>query len=276
MPEEFPYRALPGTPAIKFADGTDNIVRGLAFPFGGPFAGKDIHGETFGPDTELCLDWFPQGRPILFHHGLDGAVKTAVVGRQTEVETDDEGVWVKAQLDKRSRYYSRVRQLIDQQALGFSSGAMPHLVKTRKDGLIERWPWVELSLTPTEANPHGVVYAVKADYDYFDNNTEDEEPGNGAYSEHGGRVLADVSTFLERTDERVESRVKAGRTLSAANLEALRNLDGHLAGWEKDLAKKRERIAGLLNQSDPDAKKAIDDLETELLVADLRIAGLTL
>lgn len=273
--DDLPYKAMPGARAIKFADDTDNIIRGLALPFGGPFPGnKDIHGEAFGPETDLCLDWFPQGRPILFHHGLDGAVKTAVVGRQTDVETDDEGVWVKAQLDKRSRYYSRVKQLIDAAALGFSSGAMPHLVKTRKDGQIERWPWVELSLTPTEANPN-IVYAVKADVDYYDTDHEDEEPGNGAYADHGSRVLTDVAQFLERTDDRAESRTKSGRTLSAANLDALRGLDGHLAGWEQRLAKERARIADLLNRTDPDAKKAMDELETELLITDLRIAGLT-
>ncbi len=262
--------------AVKFADDTDNMIRGLAMPFGGPLDGRDVDGETFTPDTDLCLDWFPNGRPLLYHHGLDGELKTAVVGRQLEVETDEEGAWVKAQLDKRSRYYARVKQLIDQEALGFSSGAMPHLVKT-KNGVIERWPWVELSLTPTPANTHAQVYAVKADLSgFYDTTTEDEDAEHATYSDHAQRVLADVTGFLDRTDDRAESRIKAGRELSAANREALLALDGHLAGWAKDLATKGQQIRALLDRTDPAARKAVEELETELLVAELRVAGLPL
>ena len=261
--------------AVKFADGTDNIIRGLAVPFGGPFAGnKDISGEDFGPDTDLCLEWFPDGRPILFHHGLDGAVKTAVVGRQTEIEVDDEGAWVKAQLDKRSRYYSRVKQLIDAQALGFSSGAMPHLVKTRKDGHIERWPWVELSLTPTEANPFGAVYAVKSDVSAFTTDLIDEpgDPGPESFDDQAARVASAVGEFIKRAEARIEVRAaKAGRELSASNRTRLQSLDERLAA----LSDLRREVQEALSRTDPDAQKAVAELEVELLLSDLRRAGLT-
>lgn len=257
--------------AVKFADGTDNIIRGLAIPFGGPFAGnKDITGEDFGPDTDLCLDWFPQGRPILFHHGLDGVVKTAVVGRQIEVETDDEGAWVKAQLDKRSRYYSRVQQLIEAGGLGFSSGAMPHLIKTRKDGHIERWPWVELSLTPTEANPFGKVYAVKADLDYY---TTDEptDSGSESFDVQAERVASQVADLVSRADARIEVRAaKAGRELSASNRTWLQSLDERLAA----LSELRREVQVALARTDPGTKKAADELAIELLVGDLARGGL--
>lgn len=259
--------------AVKFADGTDNIIRGLAVPFGGPFAGnKDITGEDFGPDTDLCLDWFPQGRPILFHHGLDGSLKTAVVGRQTDVEVDDEGAWVKAQLDKRSRYYSRVKQLIDQQALGFSSGAMPHLVKTRKDGHIERWPWVELSLTPTEANPFGAVYAVKADLSGFTTDLidEPEDTGSESFDDQAARVASAVGEFVKRAEARIEVRAaKAGRELSSSNRTWLQSLDERLGA----IAELRREVQEALNRTDPDAKKAVAELEVELLLSDLQRSG---
>src|SRR5688572_11577720 len=56
--------------AVKFVDGSDTLIEGLAVPYGGSFGkGKDLHGEDFGPDTDLALDWFPEeGRPFLFHH----------------------------------------------------------------------------------------------------------------------------------------------------------------------------------------------------------------
>jgi hypothetical protein len=263
--------------AVKFADEDDDgsMIRGLAIPFGGPIKGKDIDGEDFGPDTDLCLDWFPDGRPILYHHGINGAIKTSVIGRQVALETDDEGVWVKAELDKASRWYSRVKKLIDQGALGFSSGAMPHLVKATKSGHITRWPWVELTLTPTRANPNAALaYAVKGSVDDITDTGDGQE--HGPYTEHGERVLADVHGFLERTDDRAESRLKVGRELSAANREALTKLDGHLAGWERDVATKRKRIQDLLarTESAPAAKSEDSTaLEAELLISELRRAG---
>lgn len=258
--------------AVKFEDGSDTKISGLAIPFGGPFAGKDIDGEDFGPDTDLCLDWFPDGRPLLYHHGLNGAVKTEVVGHQTALAIKDDGAWVQGELDKASRWYAKVKKLLEKGALGFSSGAMAHLVKTRKDGHIERWPWVELSFTPTRANPAAVAYAVKADRGDF---LIDEAGGSedGPYSDHGERVLADVGGFLERTDDRAEMRGKVGRSLSVADRDAMTRLDGHLAGWEEQLAKKRQRIQEALTRTDPDASKAVVELEAELLVSELRREG---
>lgn len=258
--------------AVKFAEDDEDgtVIEGLAIPFGGPIKGKDIDGEFFDKDTDLALDWFPDGRPILYHHGLHGAVKTEVVGRQKTVTVGDEGGFVTGELDKRSRWYARVKKLIDAGALGFSSGAMPHLVQTNKSGHIKRWPWVELSLTPTPAHPGAVAYAVKADASAF--TTDGDGPEDGPYTDHGERVLADVAGFLERTDDRVEARTKVGRELSTANREALRELDGHLAGWVTEIAAKRERIHGLLGP-DADAGKAMQELETELLVSELRRSG---
>ena len=40
---------------------------------------RDLEGEYFTPDTELGLDWYDR-RPVLFHHGMDGQVKSAVIG----------------------------------------------------------------------------------------------------------------------------------------------------------------------------------------------------
>src|SRR5574338_142923 len=117
--------------AVKFVAGSDNLIEGLAVPYGGPFSGKDLHGESFGPDTDLALDWFPnEGRPALFHHGLDPELKTSVVGRQVEREERDAGHWVRVQLDRRNRYFDQIKQMVDEGALSFSSGSIGHLVKT--------------------------------------------------------------------------------------------------------------------------------------------------
>ncbi len=148
--------------AVKFVKGSDFEIEGLAIPFGGPKAGKDLDGEDFGADTDLALDWFPQGRPMIYHHGLDGATKTQVQGRQVEHEIIDEGVWARGQLDKSAKYHATVSKMVRDGKLFFSSGSMPHLVDVDKSGHIKRWPWVELSLTPTPANPFAAVHAVKS------------------------------------------------------------------------------------------------------------------
>src|SRR6185369_3952287 len=148
--------------ALKYAEGSDDIIEGLAIPFGGPNRGKDFDGEDFGPDTDFALDWFPQGRPVVYHHGKDSDLGPTVQGRQFEHEMRDEGVWAKAQLDKSARYHATVDRLVRAGKLFFSSGSMPHLVQGTKDGHITRWPWVELSLTPTPSNLWAAAHHTKA------------------------------------------------------------------------------------------------------------------
>ena len=249
--------------AVKFVDGSDNVIEGLAIPFGGPFAGKDLHGEDFGPDTDLALEWFPtEGRPVLYNHGLDESVKGAPVGRQIERTLTDLGHWAKVQLDKRSRYFEAIKELVDKEALAFSSGAIPHLVQARKDGHIEHWPWVELSLTPTPANPEAMVYAVKT-VDAIEHiaavkaaipdplreaidESLDASLAGLSYADHSDRVLVSVKAFVERSQEIAHLRAKAGRVLSAANRQRLAQHLESLEGLRKDLAR-------LLEETDPDA-----------------------
>lgn len=231
--------------AVKFADGSDDTIEGIGIPFGGPIAGKDIQGESFTKSTDFCIDWFEK-RPLLYDHALNGTIKTYKVGDVVAAESTDDGIFVKAELNKRGRYYNIVRKLIDQQALGFSSGAVPYLVQTDANKNITRWPWFELSLTATPANPDAVVYAVKASdaLDHFDAaNIEipapieaalkafdewanEQTPESGSEPEpladHSQRVLAEVKAWVERIEARAEFRAKSGRELSKRNIETLR------------------------------------------------------
>ena len=222
--------------AVKFADGTDNIIEGLAVPFGGPFAGKDLDGESFGPDTDLALEWFPEeGRPVIFHHGLDEGIKTALVGRQIAREVTNIGHWVKVQLDKRNRYFEAISQMVNDGLLSFSSGSIPHLVQTDEGGSIKAWPWVELSLTPTPANPYASVYAVKltdaiehiasipgtavppalkAAVDAIEDGFTEQTPGDSEpepLADHSERVSREVKAWVERLTTRVQARTQEGR-----------------------------------------------------------------
>jgi hypothetical protein len=154
---------------LKFTNAEKTELVGLLAPFGGPINGSDIQGERFTAKTDFVLDWFPGDRPLLYHHGLERP-SVSVVGRIKSVTTDDQGLWIRAQLDARSAYYGAISKLIDSEALGLSSGAMPHLVKVAKNGDIMRWPLIEGSLTPTPANPMATLdfETVKSHYKAID------------------------------------------------------------------------------------------------------------
>lgn len=237
--------------AVKFVDGSDNIIEGLAIPFGGPMGGKDLQGESFGPDTDLALDWFPEeGRPVIFDHGLDEGMRTALVGRQIERAAQDAGHWVKVQLDKRNRYFEQITQMVNDGLLSFSSGSLSHLVKVEQDtGNIKAWPWVELSLTPTPANPDAAVYAVKSSdaiehiaavkcavpaalkaavdaiEDGFTEQNPQDDSGSESLADHSERVSREVKAWVERLSNRIEARKREGRkTLSDPTVEAVREV----------------------------------------------------
>ena len=145
------------TTAVKVTDAASGRIEGLAIPYGGPIEGRDLDGETFTKDTDFLLNWFPEGRPLLYNHGTDKTLDLALIGRQTKSTETDEGIWVEAQINMAHRYAQHVLNLIDKGNLGFSSGAHGQHVTKSADGKITRWPWIELSLTPTPANPYARV-----------------------------------------------------------------------------------------------------------------------
>ena len=125
---------------------------------------RDLQGEYFTPQTDVGLDWYEQ-RPVLYHHGLDGALKAAVIGVIDTLRPDETGLWAEAQLDLHKRYVRAVQRLVDQGVLSWSSGSLPHLVEVRTDGQIKRWPIVEGSLTPSPAEPRLTdVHTLKSAY----------------------------------------------------------------------------------------------------------------
>ena len=151
---------------ISFVKGSDTTVEGWGMPFYGPFngddgIGRDFDGEFFSAKTDFVLDWFAE-RPLLYQHTWDAKVGTDRLGGVPTHEKRKDGIWVQAQLDLRSKWYEAIRDLIGQQALSFSSGANPAAVVIAKSGEILRWPWVELTLTPTPANPFASIAAAKA------------------------------------------------------------------------------------------------------------------
>lgn len=142
---------------LKADDGSAR-VGGYLVVFGSPQQ-RDLQGEFFTPDTEFHLDWYSK-RPMLYHHGLDGKMKSSMIGVIDSIRADDVGLWAEAQLDMRDAYVDEVRKLIERGVLGWSSGSVPHLVKIADNGHIQAWPIIEGSSTPTPAEPRRTEISV--------------------------------------------------------------------------------------------------------------------
>jgi hypothetical protein len=258
-----------------------DTVEGLAIPYG-----VDVDGEQFDAETDLCLDWFGKsGRPVIYDHGLDEkGPSVTVIGRQIEYEERPDGKWAQAQLDRNQRYRKAVDRLVEEGALGFSSGSMGHLARVdRKSGRITRWPWIELSLTPIPAHLGAQVHYAKS-ADLF-RHLEDAEvdltsflksalgavleddrdgaPGTESLDDKAGRVAAAVDEFRDHARSSAEMRAKAGRVLSAANRDriakALASKDAVLGAYAD--------LEALLAETDPqqaDAAKSALALEAAL------------
>lgn len=140
--------------SVKFVDGSGDEIEGLLAPWGGIHNGRDLDGQFFSNRTDFCLDWYKGDRPLLWNHGLDSEAQTEVVGRIKSVEIKaDSGAWMRAQLDRQTKYFEAIRQMVKEGKLFLSSGAMAHLVQVdAKTGEILRWPLVEGSATSTPSN----------------------------------------------------------------------------------------------------------------------------
>ncbi|MCA0457848.1 MAG: phage major capsid protein [Chloroflexi bacterium] len=148
---------------LKAINAAEGRVGGYLVVWGSPQQ-RDLQGEYFSPESELGLDWYEQ-RPVLYHHGLDGKMKAAVIGVIDRLQADMTGIWAEAQLDLRQKYVRTVLKLVEKGILGWSSGSLPHLVEVADDGHIKRWPIVEGSLTPTPAEPRRTdVHTLKSAY----------------------------------------------------------------------------------------------------------------
>jgi hypothetical protein len=115
---------------------------------------RDLTGEWFDKDQTKGLKAIFNhiGKiPLLYHHGMDGAVKYDPIGTIDVLQEDSIGLWAEAQLEMANQYAIEVQKLVNKKALGASSGTLPAARKVAPSGLIEEWPIIEGSLTPTPA-----------------------------------------------------------------------------------------------------------------------------
>lgn len=138
---------------------------GAGFRVGGygvVWGGRDVVGDYFSKGvTDFWFDRISHTPMVLYQHGQDGSMKRTVVGQVVSKTEDDIGLWIEAQITASKKYADAIRDLVKKGILGWSSGSVPHLVNRVKGALpgtneITSWPIVELSLTPTPAEPRTI------------------------------------------------------------------------------------------------------------------------
>jgi hypothetical protein len=241
----------------------------LAVPFG-----LDWDGEYFSDRTDLCLDWFPTQRPLLYEHGLsdDGPGVTAIGHVDAgSARKSDEGWWVRAELDRQHKYFRQIEQLLEEEALFASSGAMPHLVRKSRDGEILRWPWVEQSLTPVPANLLSLVQPAEAKAHYKSAGltpppTLDPDETR-SYAELLDRLTDDLGDFTDLTKRLGEGRLKVGRPQFSESrrqrlgtlLERLRESAAEIEGLLSETERAAQEEAAAETEAGPEAEHKTKD-----------------
>jgi HK97 family phage major capsid protein len=135
---------------IKLLDTTPQTAR--IGGWGIVFGGSDLVGDTFTPQTDFKQEWYAHP-PVLYDHTLNQPQNE--LGTVVKMEQHDYGLWIEAELDRAKEYTDAVLALIEQGALGFSTGSASHLVRM-KGSTIAQWPILEVSLTTTPCEPRTV------------------------------------------------------------------------------------------------------------------------
>lgn len=200
-------------------DENTRTIEGL-LSFSGHNYGRDTYNTYFSTRTDWGLDMHPDGIPVLFNHGFDSDFGLHPIGRTSPTatfRTDDDGVWVQMQLDKREKYYAtRILPLLEAQGLGVSQGSAEHSVRVDdKSGEVLAWPLHEISLTPTNSNWFNTVAARTADYIHILDSHPEEPPAlRGSPSSDAATAANIVSQLFYLRD------VETGEDDQVANIDA--------------------------------------------------------
>jgi len=155
----FTHRAgwRPPEGSVLKSTGSGGRYGALAVRFSGPDQ-KDLQQEYFTSRTEFAGT--DRGSvPTLFNHGEP--VDSAPIFKRfadrffpnAQLKRLNNGIFAEVQLDPADKFQSALADLIEAGALRWSSGSTNQFVRKSIDGGITRWPIVEVSLTPSPAEP---------------------------------------------------------------------------------------------------------------------------
>jgi len=179
-------------------------------------AQPDLQGDYFTKDTELGTF---TDLPVLYHHGADKTIGKRVIGRGT-IKQDAIGLWVEAQLAMRDEYEKEIYALAEKGALGWSSGAVSHLVereyKSEKIAWVKTWWIAEASLTPTPAEAQNEAFTIKGNVIAM---PEEAQPASAMQTQ----TISDDTETLEETKTTMEANDVTELKAQIAALTAIVN-----------------------------------------------------
>lgn len=248
---------------------------------------RDLTGEYFTSKTYLGAHE-GDGVDVLFHHGMviPAPPKASASQRKTfeafsdhiygtaKSKRDDIGLFTEAVLNLADEYEAAVFRLVKAGKLGWSSASAGHTVRKTSDGEITRWPIIEISLTPTPAEPLNRAVTLKAieslkfvPLDEGEDDDFDEKPMSEAeklvssfktldVGTHSHLVVSACRDFGSRMSSRYEARLKAGRVFSEQNIRQMEECMTQLMSVH-------DRLMGMVQASRPmaDAEKRAKETE---------------
>lgn len=136
-------------------------VGGYLVLFSGP-DDPDLQGDYFTKSTDFKIK---NGREldILYRHGSHPVIKSRTLG-SAKVLIDDAGLFLEGELELRDKYEQAIYKLAEMGKLGWSSGAMGHLVQRtpkKKAMEVELWGIGEASLTPCPVEGRTSAFPLK-------------------------------------------------------------------------------------------------------------------
>lgn len=149
--ENTDVRTAGGRVGIKSVTKDTAIIAGYGVVFGG----IDLYGDTFTEETDF--KYSNPNPPLFYDHTMTGVEED--LGVVVKTKKDKFGIWMESQIDLHKNYAKQVLSLAEKGVLGYSTGAISHLVR-REGNTIKSWAIGELSLTPTPAEPRTVGVGV--------------------------------------------------------------------------------------------------------------------
>lgn len=128
---------------------------------------KDLTEEYFTKETEELTAIFDgvHRLPALYNHSLDNAMKSRVVGVVDTLKPDNIGLWYESQMKMADEYDKLIMDMVRKGRLKTSTQTFPVARRVESDGRISRWPIVEITFTPTPAEPRMIpIQQLKSAY----------------------------------------------------------------------------------------------------------------
>ena len=268
-------------PALK-SNGSN--IEGHCILFSGS-ADPDLERDFFTAATDFDLaglkaEGYSDVRSLYYHHGLDptignrkiGTAKFAVddtgVYAVCEIKISDPEQWADIQEDKREQYIAKIKKLAEDGKLGYSTGAIAHLVRRKSlpDGTaeIKAWPIGELSLTPTPCEPRTNAVIKSLDEMIGDDAKAENKMAEGDDSDGGwttGHDVADAGMMRlhNMLGNKIFSDMYAHASGTKKAADVLSNIDKHAAKFSH-YAKKLVSTFVVDPDNDNGSTKAIADI----------------